>query len=70
MTDPHAQPAPPAAPRWVCALVVDDELPLFERALYAERFAYASRGRGPRTLGAVQLHDDESARQLLARLHA
>ena len=70
MTDPHAQPAPPAAPRWVFALVVDDELHLFARARYAERFASAARGRGPRTLGAGQRHDDGSARQLLARLHA
>lgn len=59
---------PSTEPRRVFAIELDDELYLFERALHAERFAYATRTRGPRTLGTVRVLDDVAAQQLLAQL--
>lgn len=57
-----------ASLRHVFAVTLDGELYLFERALHAEKFAYASRAQGPTVLGGVQVRDADSAQQLLTQL--
>lgn len=56
--------------RHVFAVEVDNELHLFEQALYAERLTYDERAQFPRVLGRVRIHDAESARLMLAQRRA